>query len=90
MRYLALVTDYDGVVAREGRPSRAAVAAIERLRASGRRVILNTGRRLPDLLESCPDLGLFDYVVGVGRWILRVQAYAFLLVTDVYPPFRLD
>lgn len=34
--------------------------------------------------------GLFDYVVGVGRWILRVQAYAFLLVTDVYPPFRLD
>lgn len=33
--------------------------------------------------------GLFEYVVGVGRWILRVQAYAFLLVTDVYPPFRL-
>jgi hypothetical protein len=26
--------------------------------------------------------GLFDYVVGVGRWVLRVQACAFLLVTD--------
>jgi cell division protein FtsW (lipid II flippase) len=33
--------------------------------------------------------GLFDYVVGVGRWTLRVQAYAFLLVTDDYPPFSL-
>ncbi len=32
---------------------------------------------------------LFDYVVGVGRWGLRVQAYAFLLVTDQYPPFSL-
>lgn len=32
---------------------------------------------------------LFDYLVGVGRWTLRVQAYAFLLVTDQYPPFSL-
>ncbi len=34
--------------------------------------------------------GLFNYVVGVMRWCLRVQAYAFLLVTDLYPPFRLE
>ncbi len=33
--------------------------------------------------------GLFDFLVGVGRWHNRVVGYALLLVTDEYPPFRL-
>ena len=42
--------------------------------------IIFTGRYPP---------GYFNYVVGVFRWSLRVTAYAFLLVTDRYPPFSL-
>lgn len=33
---------------------------------------------------------LFDFVMGVERWALRVIAYAFILVTDKYPPFSLE
>jgi HAD superfamily hydrolase (TIGR01484 family) len=64
MRYLVLVTDYDGTIATDGQVSLDTVSAITRLRTSGRRAVLVTGRRLDDLLAVCPHIHLFDYVVA--------------------------
>ena len=41
------------------------------------------------LITGSYPRALFDYIVGVSRWALRVNAYALLLVTDQYPPFSL-
>ena len=64
MRYLALAVDYDGTAASHGELADSARLAIERLRTSGRRRILVTGRRVEDLLQVCPAIGLFDSVVA--------------------------
>lgn len=70
MRYLVLVTDYDGTIATGGKPESAALSAIERLRISGRRAILLTGRQIDDLLMVCPRLSFFDYVVAENGAVL--------------------
>jgi hydroxymethylpyrimidine pyrophosphatase-like HAD family hydrolase len=72
MRYLALVTDYDGTLATDGKVAADTALAIERLRLSGRRAILVTGRRVDDLLAVCPHLGLFDYVVAENGAVIYV------------------
>ena len=46
MHYLALASDYDGTLATDGRVDNATIAALERLRDSGRRLLLVTGREL--------------------------------------------
>jgi hypothetical protein len=70
MRYLALVVDYDGTLATGNTLSDAAAIALERLRVSGRRAILVTGRRLDDLFRACPRLQLFDLVVAENGAVL--------------------
>ena len=67
MRYLVLVTDYDGTIATRGQVEPAALAAIERLRESGRRAILLTGRRLDDLLSAFPRPRLCRLCCGRRR-----------------------
>jgi HAD superfamily hydrolase (TIGR01484 family) len=72
MRYLALATDYDGTLATDGQLSDEAMGAVKRLRASGRRVILVTGRRLVELLEVLPQIDLFDCVVAENGAVLYI------------------
>jgi hydroxymethylpyrimidine pyrophosphatase-like HAD family hydrolase len=64
MRYLALAVDYDGTIALDDRLSETAAVALVRLRLSGRRAILVTGRKLDDLLSVCSQPRLFDLVVA--------------------------
>jgi HAD superfamily hydrolase (TIGR01484 family) len=70
MRYYALATDYDGTLAHYGRVNEATVAALERLLATGRRLILVTGRELPELQQIFPELHLFAWVVAENGALL--------------------
>lgn len=63
MQYLALASDYDGTLAEDGVVVDATLAALERFRQSGRKLILVTGRVLDDLESVFPHLDLFDRVV---------------------------
>ncbi len=87
MRFLALATDYDGTVANDGCMSPVAVAAIERLRMSGRRALLVTGRQVSDLVAVCPYLGLFDYVVAEnGAVVYEPHTRESILLAKPPPP----
>ncbi|HET9513049.1 MAG TPA: HAD hydrolase family protein, partial [Gemmatimonadales bacterium] len=59
MRYLALCCDYDGTIAHHGVVDPHTIASLERVAASGRKLILVTGRVLPELQEVFPPLELF-------------------------------
>src|SRR5688572_2757448 len=70
MRYLALACDYDGTIAHHGRVNDVTIAALERLRASGRKLLLVTGRELDDLMRIFPHVQLFDRVVAENGALL--------------------
>jgi hydroxymethylpyrimidine pyrophosphatase-like HAD family hydrolase len=63
MRFLALASDYDGTLADNGAVGAETLAALQEFRASGRKLILVTGRELPDLETVFPQLDLFDRMV---------------------------
>lgn len=69
-RYHVLASDYDGTLARHGQLMDTTRAALERLRATGRKVLMVTGRRVDDLLTVCPDLAVFDCVVAENGAVL--------------------
>ena len=70
MRYLALACDYDGTLASDGRVSDATLMALRRVRESGRKLILVTGRELEDLTSVFPDLDLCDRLVAENGALL--------------------
>jgi HAD superfamily hydrolase (TIGR01484 family) len=88
MRFLALATDYDGTLARDGAVSKVAVAALRRLCASGRKAILVTGRELPDLFTVFPQLELFDLVVAENGALLYSPKDRHERVLAEAPPAR--
>jgi hydroxymethylpyrimidine pyrophosphatase-like HAD family hydrolase len=70
VHFLALATDYDGTLAHDGVVSAATLRALERLKNSGRRLILVTGRQLPDLARVFGRLDLFDRVIAENGALL--------------------
>ncbi len=63
MRFAALAADYDGTLAHDGVVTGRTIAALERLKASGRRLLLVTGRELCDLQRTFNRIDLFDLCV---------------------------
>lgn len=70
MRYLVLACDYDGTLASDGVVREETLAALQRLRDSGRKLILVTGRELENLLEVFRAIELFDRVVAENGGLL--------------------
>jgi len=70
VRYHVLATDYDGTLAHHGAVSGETARALERLRASGRRTLLVTGRIVADLARVFDRLDLFDLVVAENGAVL--------------------
>ena len=70
MRFRVLATDYDGTLATHGSVDAATVAALRRLRESGRKLLLVTGRELPDLKKVFPLYAVFDRIVAENGALL--------------------
>ncbi len=91
MRYDALACDYDGTIAENGVVSEETIAAMRRLSQSGRRLILVTGRELPDLLQVFPRVDLFDrVVVENGAVLYRPASRETVLLAEPPPPQFVD
>ena len=89
MRYRALATDYDGTLAHDGVVDEPTVAALERLRRSGRKLIMVTGRELPELLTVFPGCDLFDRIVVENGALLYDPAAKSSRALAPPPPPRL-
>jgi hydroxymethylpyrimidine pyrophosphatase-like HAD family hydrolase len=74
MNFVALASDYDGTLAEDGRVAPSTIAALWALRQSGRKLILVTGRVLPELRQVFAELELCDLVVAENGALLYEPA----------------
>ena len=89
VRYLVLATDYDGTLAADGKVRAETVKAVKRLRESGRKTVLVTGRELDDLKTVFDRLDIFDRVVAEnGALLYRPQTKEEMLLAEP-PPLEL-
>jgi hypothetical protein len=87
VRYVVLACDYDGPLARAGQVDAPTVAALERVRAAGRKLVLVTGRELADLQRVFPHLDLFDRAVAEnGAVLYRPATREERLLAEPCPP----
>jgi HAD superfamily hydrolase (TIGR01484 family) len=66
----ALATDYDGTIAQHGDVTEATKAALTRWKEAGRKLLMVTGREVPDLQKVCPFTKLFDCIVAENGALL--------------------
>src|SRR6202011_488916 len=78
--------DYDGTLATDGRVDEHTLASLDRLKQRGGKLILVTGRELPDLLRVFPQLPIFDRVVAENGALLYVPATRAERVLAASPP----
>jgi hydroxymethylpyrimidine pyrophosphatase-like HAD family hydrolase len=70
MRYHVFACDYDDTIAQNGRVDEKVLTGLGRLKSSGRKLVLVTGRELDDLLSIFPEIGLFERVVAENGAVL--------------------
>lgn len=88
MRFHVLATDYDGTIAHHERVDDDTLAALERVRRSGRKLILVTGRELTDLQRVFPRFDLFDLAVLENGAIIYNPATRQVRLLAEPPPDR--
>ena len=86
---MAFATDYDGTLAHDGRVDESAIASLEKLKGAGRKLLMVTGRELPDLQAVFPRLDLFDVVVAENGSLLYFPESREERLVAQAPPFEL-
>src|SRR5687768_809539 len=70
MKYQLLATEYDGTIAHHGAVDPATIEALQKFKDTGRKVILVTGREIPDLESVFSEYGTFDLIVAENGALL--------------------